>query len=440
MIGYILTDTTLSVIVDGKVHQVARSHPNWEAIKAELNSDTPDEQQLVRLMDIQNTVRDATAGTGVVVKEGVLYYNDQAVHSTLSARVLDILKENLDIDPWIKFTEKVYANPSEYARSELYDWLERAELPITKDGDFIAYKKVRDDYRDIYTGKFDNSPGVTVSMPRSSVDSNRDNTCSSGLHFCSKEYLPQFGTGPGSRVVLVKINPADVVSIPSDYSHTKGRTWRYEVIGEIPFEEAMNRQWSAVYDDDLYDDGDDDANPLDVEALALLETVDKLADDFHKIMSDKDMDPNLRNKKGIELHRKVDRARNDLNRLTPTKIEEVRTRLSNLARSLLKEIYDDGDDLYDDGDDLYDDDDDLYGEPPDDLYDDGDDLCDDDDVCDDDDDVCDDDDDVLETPKLERLLSEPTVFDAEVDDSTVKNDTTTDPKGKSYIQWPWKRK
>ena len=91
------------------------------------------------------------------------------------------------------------------------------------------------------------------------------------------------------------------------------------------------------------------ANPLDVEALALLETVDKLADDFHKIMSDKDMDPNLRNKKGVELHTKVDRARNDLNRLTraildskkkSTKIEEVRTRLSNLARSLLKEIFD----------------------------------------------------------------------------------------------------
>jgi hypothetical protein len=31
---------------------------------------------------------------------------------------------------------------------------------------------------------------------------------------------------------LVKIDPADVVSIPSDYDNAKGRAWRYEVMGE----------------------------------------------------------------------------------------------------------------------------------------------------------------------------------------------------------------
>jgi hypothetical protein len=53
------------------------------------------------------------------------------------------------------------------------------------------------------------------------------------LHFCSQDYLPHFGNGYDSRVVIVKINPADVVSIPSDYNNAKGRACRYEVVGEI---------------------------------------------------------------------------------------------------------------------------------------------------------------------------------------------------------------
>ena len=33
--------------------------------------------------------------------------------------------------------------------------------------------------------------------------------------------------------MILKINPADVVSIPTDYNASKGRACRYEVIGEL---------------------------------------------------------------------------------------------------------------------------------------------------------------------------------------------------------------
>ena len=72
-------------------------------------------------------------------------------------------------------------------------------------------------------------------MERYNVDDNKDNTCSTGLHFCSKDYLNSFG---GERTVIVKINPRDVVSIPSDYNATKGRACRYEVVGEIDQDKA----------------------------------------------------------------------------------------------------------------------------------------------------------------------------------------------------------
>ena len=76
----------------------------------------------------------------------------------------------------------------------------------------------------------DNSVGKIVEMERNEVDDDKDRTCSTGLHFCSESYLNSFG---GERTVIVKINPRDVVSIPSDYNDSKGRACRYEVIGEL---------------------------------------------------------------------------------------------------------------------------------------------------------------------------------------------------------------
>ena len=129
--------------------------------------------------------------------------------------------------------ENLMSNPSHRSVQELYGFLEKGELPITPDGHFLAYKKVRGDYTDCHTGKMDNSVGKVLEMERNAVDDDKDRTCSSGLHFCSKSYLANFG---GERTVIVKINPRDVVSIPSDYNNAKGRTCRYEVIGELNVE------------------------------------------------------------------------------------------------------------------------------------------------------------------------------------------------------------
>jgi hypothetical protein len=80
-------------------------------------------------------------------------------------------------------------------------------------------------------------------MPRNLVDARRDNVCSQGLHFCSKDYLDSYGTSnrDADRCMLVKINPADVVSIPSDYNNAKGRVWTYEVVGEM-----ADAQWREI--------------------------------------------------------------------------------------------------------------------------------------------------------------------------------------------------
>jgi len=171
-------------------------------------------------------------GIGVIILHE---FNDMRVElqSAITDRIIKMSSQGFDTYPLTNFISNLYRNPSPTAISELYMFLNSCELPITDDGCFIAYKMVKYDYCDIYSGTIINTVGEVVSMPRSMVDDNRDNTCSKGLHFCSKDYLPYYGQTQGTRCMLVKIDPADVVSIPSDYNNAKGRTWRYEVVGEV---------------------------------------------------------------------------------------------------------------------------------------------------------------------------------------------------------------
>lgn len=197
----------------------------------------------------------------VVVKDDVVYYDGKPVHNTLTRRMVGMLQEGFDITPMIRFLNNLMLNTSNTAINELYDFLEKGDLPITEDGGFIAYKRVKGDYTDIHTGKIVNRIGEVVSMPRNAVDDNRSRTCSHGLHFCSRGYLPSYGTDAGMKTLVIKIYPENVVSIPADYNDTKGRCCRYLVVGELehlneaPIEGNINTDFRDRSDE--FDEDDD---------------------------------------------------------------------------------------------------------------------------------------------------------------------------------------
>ena len=169
---------------------------------------------------------------------GVVCVKDQKypLADVFIKKIEKMSEQGFTVQPLINFISNLYKNPSQVSIDELFLFLESNDLPITDDGHFVAYKIVKSNYKDIYTGTFSNIIGSIIEVDRDSVDTDRNNTCSHGLHFCSRSYLDQYGSSSRDtdRCLLVKINPADVVSIPSDYNNAKGRTWRYEVIGEMP--------------------------------------------------------------------------------------------------------------------------------------------------------------------------------------------------------------
>lgn len=220
----------VSVFIKGRPSvTIDKGAGNYEAVMKALENN--DLSALTLALDTRKYVVAKSFGKFVVDANGNLTYGGTfPLPLALSDYVLPILKKADNLEPILLFIENLLSNPSEYARAELMQWIEKAQMPITPDGNFLAYKRVREDYKDVHSGTMDNSVGQVVQMPRLAVDDDRNRTCSAGLHFCSKDYLSHF---PGERIVVVKINPADVVSIPVDYDFTKGRAWRYEVVAEL---------------------------------------------------------------------------------------------------------------------------------------------------------------------------------------------------------------
>jgi hypothetical protein len=234
MISYIATSQGITAVIKGVSYTVTSDNSTYnqvlDALKNRENDDTIED-----LFKLANAVKRYAKGNIEVVNESTLLYKGEEIHNHVVDRILTFMSQGLPVEPLLAFLERLLANPSRRSIEELYKFLEHKNLPITPDGHFLGYKGVTDDLTDVHTGKFDNSPGNTHSMPRGKVDDDFRNHSSNGFHVGTLEYA----TSWGSRTVLVKVDPADVVSVPDDCECQKLRTSRYTVVCE--YQGALTR-------------------------------------------------------------------------------------------------------------------------------------------------------------------------------------------------------
>ena len=224
---FLIQGNNLVVVIGNKSHTISKTHITYQKVVDAIKAG--DWDSVKDFIEPKKVV--LKYGKGNVTIEGdKLFWKGAEFHNSVAVRTINMLQEGFPVEPMINFMENLMQNPSMQSVKELYGFLEKNNLPVTPDGHFLAFKKVRSNFLDVHSGTMDNSPGKIVEMERNEVDDNRDRTCSAGLHFCSQSYLSHFG---GEKIVIVKINPKDVVSIPSDYNDAKGRACRYEVIGEL---------------------------------------------------------------------------------------------------------------------------------------------------------------------------------------------------------------
>lgn len=264
-INYILGSDSITVFVQGKSYTINKQAKTFELVLAGVKANDVD--KVIQAVNIKESITTALNQNSDLVRleDDKIFYANREVTGVIASRIFEVIRLGLDVTPMVKFLENLMANPSKRATDEGFGFIEACSLPITPDGCFLAYKRVRDDYRDVHSATVLNKPYdlftaedivaieqtqgkrnevqvevinnvTTVSMPRNLVNEDRDQTCSEGLHFCSYDYLKHFG---GARIVVLKINPADIVSIPSDYNNSKGRCSKYQVVDELHVENDL---------------------------------------------------------------------------------------------------------------------------------------------------------------------------------------------------------
>ena len=256
-VPFMWVDGNLTLVLNNRTYQVLPDHINYKMILEALPTASADE--LLDIVDVEKAVSAFSDGL-VEIKNGKVLYEGEEVHGSISKRILEFMSKGLPFYPLVNFLHNLMENPSMQSQKELYDFLEHEHLPITEDGHFLAYKAVRSDFKDKYRGVFDNSVGQVVKMQRAKVDDDRARGCSDGLHAGALNYVAGYGSvDAGDRIVIVKINPRDVVSVPSDCNCEKLRTCRYEVVGEYQGE-LSKPLYAATFTEDEYADDEDDYN------------------------------------------------------------------------------------------------------------------------------------------------------------------------------------
>lgn len=242
MIANTITPNSVNLLLRGRMRTISDTHVNFHAVREALKNyakyPSPElEERIAGLVDIPTFIAKVTEGR-VKISDTEVYFDDKPVHGVIASRLLSMLSQGFNVRPLARFLERIRSNTIPTAEDEMYLWMEGSNLPLTDDGCFLAFKKVQDDYKSYHDGKTDNSIGTKLPLlDASNYDTNRYRTCSSGYHFCSFKYLSSY-YGDRGRVVICKVAPEDVVSIPSDYGNAKGRAKTYEIIGEVPEDEA----------------------------------------------------------------------------------------------------------------------------------------------------------------------------------------------------------
>lgn len=251
-------------------YTVNRDQAHYEAVMEAIRNN--DEAAIKNLCNVSKAITTYTEGK-VRVENGHVYYGNVLVEGIIVDRILGFIKEKLPIQPVLRFINKLMENPSSRAVNELYKFLEHRNMPIGPDGTFFAYKGVQNDYFSktagdieviegiVADGKILNAVGQRIEVKRNQVCDNKDIGCSKGLHAGSLKYACEFGSG--GKVVIVEIDPKDVVSIPTDCGCQKLRTCAYKVVGEFDGVPLSDNYCDAYSDDDATYEDETDENESD---------------------------------------------------------------------------------------------------------------------------------------------------------------------------------
>lgn len=200
-------------------------------------------QQVRKFEDVKNFIEEIKASNILTLKGESVYWDEVSQLSLPTELVKSILEaesnqDELKLTTYKNFWTLMSLNPDAECRKNLFWFLNRNGLTISKHGFFVAYRNVDvtntpDVYTDHHSHTFKIKIGEMVTMPRKNCDCDSNNECSRGLHCASKHWLNRNYYGDVGLVVLV--NPSDVCAVPFNSQYGKLRTCAYLPIDKIEY-------------------------------------------------------------------------------------------------------------------------------------------------------------------------------------------------------------
>lgn len=182
------------------------------------------------------------------VKNDTIYWDNVSSLSIpveLAEAIVDAELEHNDlkISTYRNFWTLMSLNPDERCRKNLFWFLQKYGMTISRCGFFVGYRNVdkteeENVFTDHYSHTFKIRIGEMVTMDRDKCDTVQENTCSTGLHIGGRGWLKKNYYGDTGLACLV--NPADVVAVPPYDNYGKLRTCAYLPMDIIHYDEASN--------------------------------------------------------------------------------------------------------------------------------------------------------------------------------------------------------
>ena len=190
------------------------------------------------------------AGSMSIVN-GTIKFGDHLLEESLSNHILSLLDDNnvpKDAKLWksyVAFLDNLHQNVNQDIREQLFRWISYENnagngFGFTEDGCIVGYKGTGGTILEPMskftgtaivdgveiTGHIPNKVGSVVKMPRSAVQYDPKVGCSAGLHVGTRDYA----TSWAPILLLVKVNPRDIVSVPYEVDSQKMRVCEYTVL------------------------------------------------------------------------------------------------------------------------------------------------------------------------------------------------------------------
>lgn len=181
--------------------------------------------EAIAVMNVKKAVELYVEGE-IMIQGNKLSYKGMRIDNAMTKRLISSMHDGKPFLPLLNFFRKLMKNPDQNVVDQLYGFMMHNDIEILENGNFIAWKRVTSDFKDMYTRKIDNSVGATVKMPREDVVVDPTRTCAPGLHVCAKSYLPHYGGGCG-QIIATEVDPMNVVAVPTDYDNAKMRVCEY---------------------------------------------------------------------------------------------------------------------------------------------------------------------------------------------------------------------